>query len=123
VAWITNYLTGQPQYVRPQSNMSDTIVSNTGAPQGTVLFPFLFTLYNSDFRYCSQSCHLQKFSDDSAIVGCISKGQESEYRSGGKFCGVVWTKSPATQHHKDYGVCGGFEEETDPPETSQHQGD
>jgi len=35
----------------------------------------------SDFRYCSQSCQLQKFSDDSAIVGCIRTGQESEYRS------------------------------------------
>jgi len=32
VAWITNYLTGRPQYMRLQSNISDTIVSNTGAP-------------------------------------------------------------------------------------------
>jgi len=53
VAWITNYLTGRPQYLRLQSNMSDTIVSKTGEPQGTVLSPFLFTLYTSDFRYCS----------------------------------------------------------------------
>jgi len=29
VAWITNYLTGRPQYVRLQSYMSDTILSNT----------------------------------------------------------------------------------------------
>ncbi|KAI3359456.1 hypothetical protein L3Q82_013762 [Scortum barcoo] len=28
-----------------------------------------------------QSCHLQKFSDDSAIVGCISRDQEEQYRS------------------------------------------
>jgi len=42
-AWITNYLTSRPQYVRLQSNMSDTILSNTGAAQGTVLSPFLFT--------------------------------------------------------------------------------
>ncbi|KAI3373139.1 hypothetical protein L3Q82_006469 [Scortum barcoo] len=41
-----------------------------------VLSPFLFTLYTSDFRFSSQSCHLQKFSDDSA-----SRGQEKEYRS------------------------------------------
>jgi len=50
VAWIITYLTGWPQYVRLQSNMSDTIVSNTGAPQGTVLSPFLFTLYTSHLR-------------------------------------------------------------------------
>ena len=28
-----------------------------------------------------QSCHLQKFSDDSAVVGCISKVEEAEYRA------------------------------------------
>ncbi|MCI4378806.1 hypothetical protein PGIGA_G00220430 [Pangasianodon gigas] len=81
VAWIINYLTGRPQYVRLQSHVSDTIVSSTRAPQGTVLSPYLFTLYTSDFRYYSQSCHLQKFSDDSAIVDCISRGQEAEYRN------------------------------------------
>ena len=32
------------------------------------------------FQYHSESCHLQRFSDDSAVVGCISSGQESEYR-------------------------------------------
>ena len=80
VAWITNYLTGRPQYVRLQNIVSDTFVSSTGAPQGTVLSPFLFTLCTSDFSFCSQPCHLQKFSDDSAIVGCISGGQEAEYR-------------------------------------------
>ena len=28
-----------------------------------------------------ESCHMQKFSDDTAIVGCIRDGQEREYRS------------------------------------------
>uniref|UniRef100_A0A8C5DDN1 BACK domain-containing protein n=1 Tax=Gouania willdenowi TaxID=441366 RepID=A0A8C5DDN1_GOUWI len=51
--------------------VSDKVVSNTGAPQGTVLSPFLFTTYTTDFSYCTDTCHLQKFSDDSAVVGCI----------------------------------------------------
>ena len=55
--------------------VSDTVVSNTGAPQGTVLSPFLFTLYTTDFSYQTESCNLQKFSDDSAVVGCISNQQ------------------------------------------------
>ncbi|XP_049926802.1 uncharacterized protein LOC126406528 [Epinephelus moara] len=81
VSWIVDYLTGRPQYVRLWHCVSDTVVSNTGAPQGTVLSPFLFTLYTTDFSYQTESCHLQKFSDDSAIVGCISKGEEAEYRA------------------------------------------
>ena len=56
-------------------------MSTTGAPQGTLLSPFLFTLYTSDFQYNSESCHLQKFSDESAVVGCIGDGREGEYRA------------------------------------------
>ncbi|KAI3354193.1 hypothetical protein L3Q82_018731 [Scortum barcoo] len=50
------------------------------APQGTVLAPFLFTLYTADFSYNTPSCHLQKFSDDSAVVGLITDGDDREYR-------------------------------------------
>ncbi|KAI3360753.1 hypothetical protein L3Q82_012990 [Scortum barcoo] len=67
-AWVTNYLTDRPQFVRLQDCVSDVVVCSTGAPQGTVLSPFLFTLYTSDFTYSTDSCHLQKFSDDTAIV-------------------------------------------------------
>ncbi|XP_076869940.1 uncharacterized protein LOC143521209 [Brachyhypopomus gauderio] len=81
VTWITDYLTGSPQHVRIRDCSSDSVISNTGAPQGTVLSPVLFTLYTSDFKYDSESCHMQKFSDDTAIVGCVSNGQEMEYRS------------------------------------------
>ncbi|KAI3374567.1 hypothetical protein L3Q82_021133 [Scortum barcoo] len=82
ISWITDYLTGRPQFVRLGSVLSDVVVSDTGAPQGTVLSPFLFTLYTTDFQYNSESCHLQKFSDDSAVVGCIREGRrEGEYRT------------------------------------------
>ncbi|KAI4885338.1 hypothetical protein NFI96_001847 [Prochilodus magdalenae] len=81
VSRIVDYLTGRPQYVRLHHCVSDRVVSNTGAPQGIVLSPFLFTLYTTDFNYCTETCHLQKFSDDSAVVGCISRGDEDEYRA------------------------------------------
>ncbi|KAJ8367963.1 hypothetical protein SKAU_G00079910 [Synaphobranchus kaupii] len=68
VSWIVDYLTGRPQYVRLQHCVSDRVVSNTGAPQGTVLSPFLFTIYTRDFNYLTETCHLQKYSDDSAVV-------------------------------------------------------
>ncbi|KAI3359436.1 hypothetical protein L3Q82_002941 [Scortum barcoo] len=59
ISWITDYLTGRPQFVRLGSILSDVVVSDIGAPQGTVLSPFLFTLYTTDFQYNSESCHLQ----------------------------------------------------------------
>lgn len=46
-----------------------------------VLAPFLFTLYMSDFPYNSAQCHLEKFSDDSAVIGRIPDEEEDEYRS------------------------------------------
>ncbi|TWW67247.1 putative RNA-directed DNA polymerase from transposon X-element [Takifugu flavidus] len=80
VSWIEDYLTGRPQFVRLRNCVSDPWMSNTGAPQGTMLSPFLFTTYTADFQYHSVSCHLQKYSDDTAIFGCVEKGQEEEYR-------------------------------------------
>ena len=99
-AWIIDYLTNRPQYVRLCGCESDVVLCSTGTPQGTVLSPFLFTLYTSDFRYITDSCHLQKFSDDTAIVGCFTKGNELEYRgvitSFVEWCGK---KSSSDEHH------------------------
>lgn len=55
-------------------------MSNTGGRRGTVLAPFLFTLFTADFKYNSESCQSQKCLADPAIVACIRNGQESEYR-------------------------------------------
>ena len=35
----------------------------------------------TDFKYNSESCHLQKFSDDSAVVGCIREREEGESKT------------------------------------------
>ncbi|KAL3993517.1 platelet-activating factor acetylhydrolase IB subunit alpha [Sarotherodon galilaeus] len=50
-----------------------------GGPTGN-LAPFLFTIYTVDFSHNSTQCFLQKFSDDSAIVGLITDGDNREYR-------------------------------------------
>ena len=52
---------------------NDVVVCNMGVPQGTVLSPFLYTLYTLDFSHNTDSCYLQKFSDDIAIVGRVSE--------------------------------------------------
>lgn len=80
VSWIHSYLTGRLQFVRLGNSVSSRLVSNVGAPQGTVLAPFLFTPYTADFKYQSETCHIHKYSDDTAIVACIKKAQKDEYR-------------------------------------------
>ena len=55
--------------------------SQRNAHEQVSIPPFLFTLYTTDFNYCTETCHLQKFSDDSAILGCISEGVEGEFRT------------------------------------------
>ena len=80
VTWVDDYLMGRLQYVRLQNCVSDRLISNIGAPQGNVLSPFLFTTYTADFKYRTESCHLQKFSDDTAIVGHEQGEREDEYR-------------------------------------------
>lgn len=61
--------------------MSDILISDTGAPQGTVLSPLLFILYTADVNYCTGTCHLQKYSDDSAVIEYIASGEESEHKT------------------------------------------
>ena len=58
---------------------SNILISNTGTPQGTVLAPFLFTIYTSDIRSSSSNCHLIKFADDTALLGLIHKEDANEY--------------------------------------------
>ena len=59
--------------------MSSTISTNTGAPQGTLLAPFLFLLYTADCRSADESCPLVKFADDTELVGKISNDEDALY--------------------------------------------
>ena len=90
ITWVDDYLTGRPQFVRLQNCVSDRLIDNIGTPQGTVLSPFLFTTHTADFKYRCESCHLQKFSDDMAIVGCVEGGRGGWVQGPGQqFCWVV----------------------------------
>ena len=60
-------------------NTSSLITSNTGAPQGTVLAPFLFTLYTSDCKSTELSCPLIKFADDTIMIGLITNDNCTSY--------------------------------------------
>ena len=75
--WILDYLTNWPQFVG--ALCVDFLTCSVGAPQGTNLGPFLFTLYSANFRHNEGSCVLQKFCDAvrlSGIVGLITDDDE-----------------------------------------------
>ena len=62
--WILNLLTHRPQSVRIGNNTSSTIILNTGAPQGCVLNPLLYSLYTYDCVAKFPSNSNFKFADD-----------------------------------------------------------
>ncbi len=70
----------RPQAVRVGSNTSSTITLNTGAPQGCVLSPLLFTLLTHDCTPSHNSNRFIKFADDTTVVGLISNRDETKYR-------------------------------------------
>ncbi|KAL0174662.1 hypothetical protein M9458_030630, partial [Cirrhinus mrigala] len=78
--WILDFLTGRPQSVRVGHNTSSTTTLSTGAPQGCVLSPQLFTLLTHDCTAKFSSNHIIKFADDTTVVGLISNNDETHYR-------------------------------------------
>ncbi len=85
--WLLDFLTGRPQAVRVGINTSSTITLNTGAPQGCVLSPLLFTLLTHDCTPSHNSNLFIKFVDDMTVVGLIS----TEMR---QTTGVRWAAWP-----------------------------
>ena len=78
--WILDFLTGHPQVVRVGNNTSATLILNTGAPDGCVLSPLLYSL----FTHCCMTTHASnsiiKFADDTIVVGLITNNDETAYR-------------------------------------------
>ena len=73
ILWINNSFTSRPHYVKYSNVKSDIRITNTGAPQGCVLSPLLFTLYTSSCRSVHPNCKLFKYADDTALVAnCTS---------------------------------------------------
>ncbi|KAJ8369754.1 hypothetical protein SKAU_G00097820 [Synaphobranchus kaupii] len=78
--WIKDFLSDRPQKVRIGPHTSTTLSLSTGSPQGCVLSPLLYSLYTHHFSAAHPSNSIIKFADDTTVVGCISRGDETAYR-------------------------------------------
>ena len=77
--WISNFLTGRPQAVRMGGHVSASLTLSTGAPQGCVLSPLLYSLYTHDCVATTSSTTIIKFADDTVVVGLITNNDETAY--------------------------------------------
>ncbi len=59
--------------------ISSSITLSTGAPQGCVLSPLLYSLYSYDCVATSDSTTIIKFADDTVVVGLISDNDKRAY--------------------------------------------
>ncbi len=78
--WINSFLTDRLQLVMLGKYTSSTCTISTGAPQGSVLSPLLFSLYKNDCTSKDPSVKLLKFTDNTTLISLIQDGDESVYR-------------------------------------------
>ena len=57
----------------------ETLITNTGAPQGAVLSPVLYAIYTNDYtcRTMDENICLIKFADDTTLHGLLSNSEEA----------------------------------------------
>ncbi len=69
--WINSFLI--QQLVRLGKFSSSTRTTSTGAPQGCILSPLLFSLYTNDCTSKDPSVKLLKFADDTTLIGLMGR--------------------------------------------------
>ena len=80
--WILDFLLNRPQAVKIKDNMSASLILNTGAPQGCVLSPKLYSIFTYDCKTTNDKDSLIiKFADDTTVSGFIINNDETKYRN------------------------------------------
>ena len=68
--WFRSYLSDREYFVRIGSSSSNSITTNIGLPQGSILGPIFFLLYINYFPNISNNLHVTLFADETTV--CIA---------------------------------------------------
>ena len=80
INWTYNFLTTRSQRVKANGEISHSITTSTGSPQGCVLSPRLFSLYVEDMPV-SDSFTIIKYADDTVLLEFLTSNQPSSLQS------------------------------------------
>ena len=118
--WIISFLIDRQQHVRLGSISSKTRSISTGAPQGCVLSPLLFSIYTNDCTSKNPSVKLLKFADDTNLIGLIQDGDECLKTGGGTAGPMVQSAPPGVKPQQDCGDDSGLSEKSPPTPPPHH---
>ena len=65
--WFKSYLSERHQYIRIGTTFSSSLPLTHGIPQGSILSPFLFSIYTDDLPSVPKTCTLESYVDDSKV--------------------------------------------------------
>lgn len=75
--WIHIFFCNRQQKVKINNKTSSPLFLSTGAPQGCILSPWLFSLYTNQLTSLHSSVNLYKYVGDWTIVEIITRNQET----------------------------------------------
>lgn len=103
IRWYHSFLTSQTQQVSVNATLSESRNISTGAPQGCVRSPILFTLYTNECTSSNPENYIVKSSDDTDLLGLMYKDADTTvYRSEiQRF--VKWWDAPSHPQCKENG--------------------
>ena len=76
------------QVLKVGNIISTSLTLNTGAPQGCMLSPLLYSLFTHDYVAMHASNSIIRFADDTTVVGLITNNDETAYREEVRALGV-----------------------------------
>jgi hypothetical protein len=86
--WVQSYLSSRTQYVKVGSEQSLSTPVTVGVPQGSVLGPFLFSVYISPISDIISSYGVQyhQYADDTQLYAAVRSGTDSHSISNLELC-------------------------------------